>query len=113
MSTDTPADRRSSDHGAKSAAIRDRAVVALLSERKLMAAARRCQREDAAALDGRGRGIQAGLTEARTAMFQAAMDRVPVLTVEAVDTLAELIRKKTPPTVRLRGDYARATPPSV
>jgi hypothetical protein len=42
MSTDTPADRRSSGHGVKSAAIRDRAVVALPSEPNLMAAARRC-----------------------------------------------------------------------
>ena len=110
MSTDTPADRRSSGHGAKSAAFRDRAVVALLSERNLMAARSpvRCQREDAAALDGRGRAVKPALTEARTEMFQVAMDRVQVLTVEAIDTLAELMRKKTAPTVRLRGDSARA-----
>ena len=73
MSTDTLADRRSSGHGVKSAAIRDRAVVALLSEKP---DGRRspvqCQREDAAALDGRGRGIQVGGQGIRTVMFQIA-----------------------------------------
>ena len=110
MSTDTHADRRSSGHGAKSAPIRDRAVVALLSKRNLMAAARRCgvnektlrrwMAEDAA--------VKRALTKARTAMFQIARDRVQVLTVEAIDTLAKLMRKKTAPTVRLRSDSARA-----
>ena len=40
-------------------------------------------------------------TEARHAMFQAGMDRVQALTADAIDTLATLMGRTMPPTVRL------------
>jgi hypothetical protein len=90
-------------HGAKDDAIRERAVLALLSERSIGAAAKRCgirektlrrwMTEDAA--------FQAELGAARTAMFQAGMGRIQALTVRAVDTLDELLDAKKHPGVRL------------
>ena len=103
MSAGVRASRRPTGHGAKSDALRERAVVALLSEKNLAAAAHRCgvnektlrrwMTEDEA--------FRQALTEARTALFEAGMHRLQVLTGEAIATLATLMRPTAPPTVRL------------
>jgi hypothetical protein len=90
-------------HGAKDDAIRERAVLALLSEKSIGAAAKRCglgektlrrwMTED--------KEFQAELAAARTAMFQAAMGRIQALTVRAVETLEDLLDAKKHPSVRL------------
>ena len=101
----TSADERKTrvGHGAKTAAVRAQAILALLSEPTIVAAAarvgmgestlRRWLTEDAA--------FQAEYETARRATFQAAISRIPALTVRAVDTLAALLADKEPPAVRL------------
>jgi hypothetical protein len=90
-------------HGAKPAAIREQAIVALLSEPTI---------RDAAAACGIGeRTLHRWLTDdttfqaeyeaARRATFQAAINRIPALAARAVDTLAALLGDKEPPAVRL------------
>jgi hypothetical protein len=90
-------------HGRKSAAVREQAILALLSERTLERAAERCGvsertlrrwlTEDAE--------FQADYQAARTATFQAGMSRVQALTGRAVDTLEDLLDVKDAPSVRL------------
>jgi hypothetical protein len=90
-------------HGAKTAAVREQAIVALLSEPTIGEAAARCgigdrtlQRwltDDAA--------FQAEYEAARHVTLQAAISWIPALTVRAVDTLAALLGDKEPPAVRL------------
>jgi hypothetical protein len=94
--------RKSAGHGAKSPAIRQRCILALLSERSIGAAAeragvnertlRRWMAED---------GFKAQLAEARRAAFQAGMGRVQALTAEAVETLAVLMAPDVSAAVRL------------
>src|SRR5262245_27937896 len=80
-------------HGAKLEALRERAVLALLTDRTIGEAASRC---------GVGeRTLRRWLAEdvdfklqyeaARTAIFQEGMNRVQVLVVRAVDTLEDLL----------------------
>ena len=95
--------KNAAGHGAKTAAVREQAILALLSEPTIGQAAARCgigertlQRwltEDAA--------FQAEYEAARQATFKAAISRIPALTVRAVDTLAALLADKEPPAVRL------------
>ncbi len=90
-------------HGAKTAAVREQAILALLSEPTIVAAAarvgmgestlRRWLTEDAA--------FQAEYEAARHATFQAALSRIPALTVRAVETLADLLGDTEHPAVRL------------
>src|SRR4029450_6122770 len=90
-------------HGAKPAAVREQAIVALLSEPTIRDAAAACGigertlhrwlTDDAA--------FQAEYEAARRATFKAAISRIPALTVRAVDTLAALLGDKEPPAVRL------------
>ena len=90
-------------HGAKSAAVRERAILALLSERTIGQAAakadvnertlRRWASEDEA--------FQAEYAAARQAAFQVGMNRIQTLTALAVDTLEELLGEKKHPNVRL------------
>ena len=101
----TPADDRTPrvGHGAKPAAVRDQAILALLSAPSILEAAARCKigektlrrwlTEDAA--------FQAAYESARHSTFQTAIRRIPALTITAVETLAELLRDTHPPTVRL------------
>ena len=89
-------------HGAKTAAVREQAIVALLSEPTLGQAAARCGvtertlrrwlAEDA---------FNAEYEAARRSTFQAAISRIPALTVKAVTTLDDLLGKTKPPAVRL------------
>lgn len=90
-------------HGAKSEAVRERAILALLSEKTLGAAAekaevgertlRRWLTEDAA--------FRVEFDNARHATFQAGMNRVQALTAKAVETLEDLLGAEKFPSVRL------------
>ncbi len=101
MSADVRKNR--AGHGAKPAAVRDQAILALLSEPTIGEAAARCGiaektlhrwlTDDAVFL--------AAFEAARQATFKAAISRIPALTVRAVDTLAALLGEKEPPAVRL------------
>jgi hypothetical protein len=90
-------------HGRKSAAVREQAILALLSERTLERAAVRCGVSERTlrrwlAEDAE---FQAEHQAARTATFQAGMSRVQALTGRAVDTLEDLLDVKDAPSVRL------------
>jgi alpha-beta hydrolase superfamily lysophospholipase len=90
-------------HGAKSAAVRERAILALLSERTIQRAAQKCGVNE--------RTLRGWLTDdeafraeyeaARTATFQAGMSRIQALTARAVETLEDLLDAKTHAAVRL------------
>ena len=95
--------RESPSHGAKSAAVREQAILALLSEKSLGKAAaksgvnektlRRWLANDEA--------FKTAYAEARQATFEAGMGRIQALTARAVDTLEDLLDAKKPPNVRL------------
>ena len=90
-------------HGAKSEAVREKAIVALLSAPTIGQAAkrsgvgertlRRWLAEDA--------NFKAQYDAARTAVFQVGMNRVQTLMARAVDTLDELLGATKYPAVRL------------
>ena len=94
--------RNAGGHGAKSEAVRQRAILALLSEPTISKAAENCGvgertlrrwlTDDAI--------FQQQLAETRRAMFETAMNRLQPLAAEAVETLAALMRS-APPAVRL------------
>lgn len=94
---------RQPGHGSKTEATRERAIVAILGERTIGAAAkragvgartlRRWMTEDEA--------FQAALTQARRLAFEAGMGRVQALMTRAVETLDELLGAEDYPTVRL------------
>ncbi len=103
-SPQVPADTRSKGgHGAKSTAVRERAVVALLSEKTVTEAAatagigektlRRWMSDDEA--------FQAEYAAARTAAYQAGIYRAQALTGRAMDTLEALLDDEKHPNVRL------------
>ncbi len=90
-------------HGAKSQAVRDKAILALLSEKSVAKAAAKCglsertlhrwlTSDDA---------FQADYAAARQAAFEVGIHRVQALTARAVDTLEELLGEKKYPNVRL------------
>jgi hypothetical protein len=95
--------RRNEGHGAKTGAVRERAILALLSETTISKAAtksgvnektlRRWLSEDAP--------FKAEYSNARRVTFEAGMSRVQALVVRAVDTLDELLGAKKYPAVRL------------
>ena len=97
------ADGRSTGHGAKPDAIREKAIVALLSERTLGAAAamagvsertlRRWLTEDAE--------FKAEYDAARQATFMAGIGRIQALSTKAVETFEDLLAEKKHPAVRL------------
>ena len=90
-------------HGRKSAASREQAILALLTERTLDRAAARCgvnektlrrwQTEDASFVEE--------FEAARAAMFQAGMSRIQTLAGDAVNTLEDLLAATEAPSVRL------------
>lgn len=94
--------REKGGHGAKSEAVRERAIVALLSEKTVT---------DAAAKAGvNEKTLRHWLSEAafkvefataRQVAFDAGIHRVQALTARAVDTLAELLDDTDHPNVRL------------
>jgi len=95
--------RRSSGHGAKSTAVREQAVLALLSEKTLGAAAGKCGVNEKTLrrwLAG-DEAFRAAYAEARQATFEAGMGRIQALTARAVNTLEDLLDAKKYPSVRL------------
>ena len=90
-------------HGAKSAAVRERAIVALLSENTIGAAAERCGLDEKTLRRWMANddAFKQDLAAARRAMFEAAMNRLQPLAAQAVDTLATLMGASAPPSVRL------------
>jgi hypothetical protein len=83
--------------------VRERAILALLSERTLERAAKRCGVSERTlrrwlAEDAE---FQADYHAARAATFQAGMSRVQALTGRAVDTLEDLLDVTDAPSVRL------------
>lgn len=83
--------------------VRERAIMCLLSERTLGAAAktagvaertlRRWLTDDDA--------FKASLAEARRTAFEAGLSRVQAIAAKAIDTLEDLLRKGEQPSVRL------------
>jgi hypothetical protein len=90
-------------HGTKPEAVREAAILALLSEKSIGAAAKSCGVNERTLRRWMtdDETFQAELTEARRAIFQAGMHRVQALTAAAVETLEALMRPKVPPAVRL------------
>ena len=101
-----PTDVRDSEgkgHGRKSEAMREQAILALLSERTIGLAAGRCGANE--------RTLRRWMTEdatfkadydaARAAMFQAGMSRIQAMSAKAVDTLEDLLDAVKYPAVRL------------
>ena len=90
-------------HGTKPEAVREQAVLALLSEKTIAAAARRCGVNEKTLRRWMADDdvFKAELGEMRRAIFQTGVNRVQALTVTAIDTLAALMGRGMPPTVRL------------
>ncbi len=94
---------RESGHGSKSDAARQRAILALLSERTLQAAAAQCRvgertlrrwlADDAS--------FQEAYQAARGAAFEAGINRIHTLASRAVSTLEDLLDAERHPSVRL------------
>jgi hypothetical protein len=83
--------------------VRERAVVALLSENTIGAAAERCGVDEKTLRRwmANDQAFNQDLAAARRTMFDTAMNRLQPLAAQAVETLADLMREGTPPSVRL------------
>jgi hypothetical protein len=94
--------RDSAGHGRKPEAVKGRAVLALLSEKSIGAAAERCGVNEKTLRRWMAEeGFRNELAEARRALFQAGLHRVQALVGEAVDTLASLLAPEVSAHVRL------------
>jgi hypothetical protein len=99
-----PADTRSErGHGAKSPAVRERAIVALLSERTIADAAAKAGVDESTLRRwlSEDKVFQAEYAAARQAVFQSGINRVQALTAKAVDTLEDLLDANINANVRL------------
>lgn len=100
----TPPDARpSAGHGAKSEAVRERAIVALLTEKTIGDAADRCGVNEKTLRRwlSDDSEFKAAYGDARRATFTAGIDRVQALTAKAVGTLEDLLDATNYPSVRL------------
>ncbi len=90
-------------HGAKSEATRERAVLALLSEKTVTDAAKKAGVDESTLRRwlSEDEAFQADHAAARQAAFEVSIHRVQALTARAVDTLEELLGEKKHPNVRL------------
>ena len=95
--------RNSAGHGAKSAVVRERAILALLSEKTITKAAEKIGIDESTLRRwlADDEAFQTAYASARHAAFQAGMSRVQALTAQAVDTLEDLLGQKDSPSVRL------------
>lgn len=95
--------REPAGHGAKTAAVRERAIAALLSEPTIGKAAARTGLSERTLRRwlSDDQPFQAEYEAARHATFQAALSRIPALTVKAVTTLDDLLGDAMQPSVRL------------
>ncbi len=99
-----PAETRdSAGHGAKSAAVRERAILALLSEKTITKAAEKIGIDESTLRRwlADDEAFQTAYASARHAPFQAGISRVQALTAQAVDTLEDLLGAEKYPNVRL------------
>ena len=99
-----PADTRSKrGHGAKSEAIREHAVLALLSEKTVTDAAKKAKVDESTLRRwlSKDEAFQSEYAAARQAVFQAGISRAQALTGRAMDTLEELLDAKINANVRL------------
>ena len=95
--------RKTAGHGAKSQAVRNKAILALLNEKNIPRAAAKCG-VCARTLHkwlSQDEAFQADYAAARQATFHAGMSRVQSLTAKAVETLEDLLDEKAYPNVRL------------
>jgi len=98
------ADARTGEgHGAKSSAVRERAVLALLTERSISNAARKSGVNEKTLRRWLSDDdpFKAAYAKARQAAFEAGMSRIQALVERAVDTLDDLLDAKKHPAVRL------------
>ena len=98
------ADARTTEgHGAKTSAVRERALLALLSEKTIAKAAKRSGVNEKTLRRwlSDDETFKADYATARHATFQAGMNRVQTLVVRAIDTLDDLLNAKKHPAVRL------------
>jgi len=95
--------RESTGRGGKSAAVREQAVLALLSEKTLGAAAARCGVNEKTLRRWlkSDEVFKADYADARQATFEAGMGRIQALTARAVDTFKDLLDATEYPSVRL------------
>ncbi len=94
---------KTAGHGAKSQAVRDKAILALLSEKNIPRAAAKCgvcERTLHKWLS-QDEAFQVDYAAARQATFEAGMSRVQALTGKAIDTLDDLLDATDSPNVRL------------
>ncbi len=99
-----PADTRSKrGHGAKSQATRERAVLALLSEKTVTEAAKKAGVDESTLRRwlSQDEAFQAEYAAARNAAYQAGIYRAQALTGRAMDTLEALLDDEKHPNVRL------------
>ena len=103
VSSDVRAGGKPPGHGAKSAALRERAILALLSEKTLAAAATRSGVHERTLRRwiAEDEQFKQSLTAARQAAFEAGFSRVQALMSRAVDTLEDLLDAEKNPSVRL------------
>ncbi len=102
-SPQTPSGARSRGHGAKSVTVRERAILALLSEPTVVKAAAKSGVDESTlrrwiAAD---EAFKTAYAEARQATFEAGMGRIQALTARAVETLEDLLDATQSPNVRL------------
>ena len=90
-------------HGAKSKAARDKAIVALLSENNVSAAAKKCGVGERTLHRwlSEDETFQAEHADALRTTFEAAVHRAQAITGKAIDTLEELLEDKKHPAVPL------------
>lgn len=90
-------------HGAKSEAVREAAILALLTEKSIGQAAERCgvHERTLRAWLAEDAEFKAAYDTARRAAFDAGIARVQALTAKGVETLEELLDAKKFPSVRL------------
>ncbi len=103
VAPDGPTSGLKGGHGAKTQVIRDRAITALLAGLSIAAAARQAGASERSVKRwlGEDASFQAALAEARRSAFEAALGRLQVLTGRAVAAMEDLLKKTTPPAVRL------------
>jgi hypothetical protein len=103
MSADARDSAKAAGHSTKPETVREAAILALLSEKTIAAAAKRCGVKERTLRRWMtdDEDFKRELATARRATFQAGMNRVQALTAQAVETLEALMRPKMPPAVRL------------
>lgn len=93
---------RESGHGAKPQTVREQAILALLSEKSILAAAKRAKVSERTIRRWlQEPDFKAEYDQARRAIFDVGISRVQALTEKAVQTLERLLGAKKYPSVQL------------